>query len=90
MRKAFGLGLILVLLVGCAVPVEKECSNDRDCVPATCCHASEAVSKEEGPDCSGQICTAECVSGTIDCGQGEIACFEGRCIIEWAATEIGG
>lgn len=76
--------LILILfsigLIGC-VPAEKECSADKDCVPATCCHASEAVNKEQAPDCKGILCTMECVPGTIDCGQGEIKCVKGNCEI---------
>ncbi|MBW2963602.1 hypothetical protein KY306_02400 [Candidatus Woesearchaeota archaeon] len=57
----------------------KKCSVDSDCIAATCCHASEAVNKENAPDCSGVFCTQECVSGTIDCQQGEIKCVNGGC-----------
>lgn len=72
------LCLLLVLVVGCT-PVEKECSVDSDCVKATCCHASDAVSEEHAPDCKGILCTMDCVPGTTDCGQGEIKCVEGSC-----------
>lgn len=72
------LCLLLVFVVGC-VPAGKECAKDKDCVSATCCHASEAVNKEQAPDCAGILCTMECVPGTTDCGQGEIKCVKGRC-----------
>lgn len=62
-----------------AVPFETECSADSDCVPATCCHASEAVPLAEAPDCSDIFCTTVCEPGTIDCGQGEIKCVNGKC-----------
>ncbi len=78
MKKILILCLFLILVVGC-VPAEKKCSSDNDCVPATCCHASEAVNKEHAPDCAGRLCTAVCEPGTIDCGQGEIKCVEGEC-----------
>ncbi len=73
-----GLSLISFFIFGC-VPAEKKCSSDDDCVPASCCHASEAVNKAYGPDCEGKLCTAVCEPGTIDCGQGEIRCVEGEC-----------
>jgi hypothetical protein len=73
------LGLFLVgSLFGC-VPAEKKCSVDADCVQASCCHASDAVSKEFAPDCKGILCSMECVPGTIDCGQGEVQCVKGSC-----------
>lgn len=71
------LSLFLIsLLIGCA-PVE--CSADEDCVKAACCHAKDAVSKENAPDCAGVLCTMDCVPETTDCGQGEIKCIEGSC-----------
>lgn len=81
MKKTISLILCLFLislLVGCA-PAEKKCSADEDCLPATCCHPSEAVNKEHAPNCKGMLCTAECVPETIDCGQGEIKCVKGSC-----------
>lgn len=80
MKRILSLVLVLFLagVIGC-VPAEKKCSADEDCVAATCCHASEAVNKESGPDCRGQLCTAECVPETLDCGGGEIKCVEGEC-----------
>jgi len=60
---------------------EKKCSVDDDCVAATCCHASEAVNVNYAPNCGGVFCTQECVPGTLDCGQGEINCVDGRCTV---------
>ena len=80
MKKMFVLSFILlsVFLVSCSSS-EKACSVDNDCVTATCCHASDSVNKDAGPNCAGQICTQECVPDTIDCGQGEIKCVSGSC-----------
>ncbi len=83
-------GMILFLLVGSflliscttenvSIAPEKKCSLDSDCVKATCCHAKDAVNKENAPDCKGMICTTECVPETADCGQGEIKCVYGEC-----------
>ncbi|MBI4983192.1 hypothetical protein HZC32_00925 [Candidatus Woesearchaeota archaeon] len=74
--------VLFIFLVSCAsVPVEKVCTADKDCVPATCCHASDAVNKESAPDCKGQLCTMECVPDTLDCSQGKVACIKGECKI---------
>ena len=72
-----------LFLVSCtpSVPIEKQCFSDDDCVKATCCHASDAVNKDNGPDCTGQMCTQECVPGTLDCQQGEIKCLENECVV---------
>lgn len=68
------------------VEEEKRCSIDEDCAAASCCHASEAVNKEFAPDCEGVFCTQgigvqSCEPGTLDCGQGEIKCVDGRCTV---------
>ena len=80
MKKIILLLVLLstVLLISCSSS-EKACSVDGDCMRATCCHPSDALNRDSGPDCSGQFCTAECVPDTIDCGQGEIKCLEGSC-----------
>lgn len=57
----------------------KQCLIDQDCVPAGCCHASEAVNKDNAPDCADVFCTTECQEGTLDCGQGEVKCISGSC-----------
>ena len=58
---------------------DNECLVDNDCVPQACCHASECVTIEKAPDCSGILCTLECAPGTLDCGQGSCACENRRC-----------
>ena len=80
MKKIFMFCFILlsVLLIACT-PAEKFCNADTDCTRATCCHVKEAINIEFAPDCDGQMCTMECVPGTIDCGQGEIKCVSGEC-----------
>jgi hypothetical protein len=82
MKKFVGLIVVLLafLIVGCSgVNEELACTKDVDCVPDKCCHADDTKNKDFGPDCSGQLCTAECVPETIDCGQGEIKCLENQC-----------
>ena len=54
------------------------CKNDKDCVPATCCHAEECINKENAPKCKGVLCTAVC-SGPLDCGKGYCGCVNGKC-----------
>ncbi len=79
MKKIFLLIVLLSTIFLIACSSIKECSVDKDCVTSTCCHASEAVPKEDGPDCTGQLCTMECVPGTVDCGQGKVKCVSGEC-----------
>lgn len=57
----------------------KECDNDFDCVPATCCHPNSCVSIENAPNCRNAICTLDCIPGTLDCGQGSCMCINGKC-----------
>jgi len=59
------------------------CNIDADCVPASCCHASECVLESEAPDCSGRICTMNCEPGTLDCGQGHCEFVDGECEVVW-------
>jgi hypothetical protein len=78
------LGLTVILMAGIVEirdnPQEvSECSKDSDCVPASCCHASECMPREEAPDCIDAICTMECAPGTLDCGQGSCRCIKGEC-----------
>ncbi len=58
---------------------EDSCSQDSDCVKASCCHASSCTSNRYKPDCGGIACTRECRPGTFDCGGGYCACKEGKC-----------
>lgn len=59
---------------------EKSCKSDSDCVPATCCHATDVVNKEFAPDCSDIMCTMSCET-VLDCGQGKPVCNAGMCDI---------
>ena len=58
---------------------EVECNIDSDCVPDICCHASNCVPIGEAPDCSDMFCTTVCIDGTLDCGQGNCLCVNGKC-----------
>ena len=80
MKKIISLlMLILVLFLVACSSINQECSFDKDCVTRTCCHSSESVPKDEVPDCTGQLCTMECVEGTVDCNQGKVKCVSGEC-----------
>ena len=74
--------IIMVFLTACT-PSTKQCSIDKDCVPAACCHPTDAVSKENSPDCRGVLCTADCQPGTLDCNQGKIKCVQNRCTVQF-------
>jgi len=54
-----------------------------ECVPASCCHATECVSASEAPNCSGVFCTENCEPGTLDCGQGSCKTVDGTCEVAW-------
>lgn len=77
--------LISFFIVSCtsssSVSSKKQCSVDSDCVKATCCHATDAVNKENQPDCSQKVCSLRCEPETVDCGQGEIKCIENTCMV---------
>lgn len=76
--KKYILIIILILISGCEQGL-KECELDSDCVPASCCHPTDCVSKENKPDCEGIFCTMECKDGTLDCGQGSCKCLDNKC-----------
>lgn len=61
----------------------KECSSDSDCVPSGCCHSSSCVLLSEKPDCSGIYCTEVCQPETLDCGQGDCVCLNGKCGVKF-------
>lgn len=63
-----------------AAPVlsTEECQNDRDCVPATSCHASACTSAARRGKAADEPCTMECRGGTVDCGYNHCACVKGR------------
>lgn len=60
---------------------EKKCEVDADCVPATCCHATDVVNQEFAPKCDAVMCTMSCET-VLDCGQGTPVCNEGVCDID--------
>ncbi|MAG60742.1 hypothetical protein CL619_03050 [archaeon] len=64
-----------------SVPDELQCTQDSDCVAATCCHATDAVNVDNAPDCTGILCSADCQEGTMDCGQARANCVEGACAV---------
>jgi hypothetical protein len=53
------------------------------CVPADCCHASECVFENEAQNCSEVLCSTNCESGTLDCGQGHCGIVDGECEVIW-------
>jgi len=55
-----------------------ECATDYDCVPATCCHATNCISKFEAQNCTGILCTANCQT-LLDCNKGKCSCINGKC-----------
>lgn len=84
MKKFLIVGFMLLsislLLSSCAtVPEEEQCLVDSDCVAATCCHATEGVNSAFAPSCEGQLCTANCEPGTLDCGYNVLECVKGGC-----------
>ncbi|MFH1683234.1 MAG: hypothetical protein ABIA37_05560 [Candidatus Woesearchaeota archaeon] len=78
MKWSLILIVLSMMLAGC-IPTEKACTVDAECVPAECCHAKDTVNNASAPDCKGILCTAECVAGTIDCGQAKLQCVKGKC-----------
>jgi hypothetical protein len=79
-KKIILIILILSLFItSCGVAKEKQCTLDSDCRPASCCHSSDAVNKDNAPSCKGILCSQQCEPNTIDCGQGKIKCLENEC-----------
>ena len=60
-----------------------QCSDDSDCIPDACCHATQCAAKEVATNCSGISCTEECKPDTLDCGQGSCICEKGMCKVNW-------
>ena len=53
--------------------------RESECVPASCCHATECVLESEAPNCSGSFCSMSCEPGTLDCGQARCEFVDGEC-----------
>ena len=70
------------------VMTDVACTQDSDCVRATCCHATTCVAASVRPDCSSVACTADCRAGTMDCNGGCL-CQAGKCAAKlwWAPSE---
>jgi len=83
MNKKGLVGLIAVvgvlLAVGFFLFVGKMGSVDVECVPASCCHATECVLVSEAPNCDGVFCSMNCEPGTLDCGQGHCEFLDNEC-----------
>ncbi len=59
----------------------KVCEVDSDCVPATCCHATDVINRKFMPNCSGIKCTMSCDT-ILDCKRGKPVCDNGKCVIK--------
>ena len=57
--------------------------EDRNCVAASCCHATGCVWEGEAPNCSGSFCTMSCEPETMDCGAGYCGVVDGECGVVW-------
>lgn len=83
-KEVVGFVLILTLfLVACSQTIGVECVNDKECTANKCCHADEAVSVENAPNCESVFCTMDCQPGTLDCGQGEVKCVNNKCEVRF-------
>jgi hypothetical protein len=56
----------------------KECEEDSDCIPITCCHPESCTIKQKAPGCDNSICTMACL-GPLDCGVGSCSCVNNKC-----------
>ena len=63
--------------------VAPECTQDSDCVPATCCHATWCTQASKAPACEEVGCQAVHVEQSLDgisnVKGGGCLCVEGRC-----------
>ena len=54
------------------------CKSDSDCLPATCCGATECVAPSKALDCSAVRCRRNCDVPNVACGGGCL-CQGGLC-----------
>ncbi len=83
-KRGFIWGIVtitILLVIGFFWFVGESDGEDEECVPASCCHASECVLKSEAPNCSGSFCTMSCEPETMDCGQGHCEFIDGNCSV---------
>lgn len=71
------VSIIIYFLIPKSLKIQ-ECQIDSDCVPASCCHPSSCVPKEQKPDCEGLLCSMNC-EGPLDCGAGSCGCKNNKC-----------
>lgn len=69
---------VLFLSAACAADADPVCTNDDDCVAATCCHAEDAVHVDDAPVCDVP-CTADHQACTDDDDGVAPVCDDGRC-----------
>ncbi|MEK6856040.1 MAG: hypothetical protein AABX66_02675 [Nanoarchaeota archaeon] len=83
-----GIVLLIVLVFVGFILIQKPvvpdkpinyCNADSDCVADSCCHSSSCVYIKNVPACFGISCTAECLPGTLDCGQASCECVKNKC-----------
>jgi len=77
------LVVVVVLLVVGFIWFIGELDDGVECVPASCCHATECVLGVDAPDCDSVACTMNCEPGTLDCGQGGCEYVDGECEVVW-------
>ncbi len=70
---------VLLLSAACAADADPVCTNDDDCVPATCCHSIDAVHVDDAPFCDNVPCTADFQFCTDDEQSVRPVCDLGRC-----------
>ncbi len=61
-----------------AGPALDRCTADADCVPKTCCHATECTLRTKAPKCVGKKCSKKKVDLSFDWG-GRCGCVDGVC-----------
>jgi hypothetical protein len=67
-------------------PLAQPCTTAADCKPSSCCSATSCSAAANAPDCTAANCPAVCRAGSLDCGGGQCACFNGQCGVQWAST----
>lgn len=81
--------------VGCGVDLPtppvgngRVCYEDSDCVPNGCCgEATDAIHRQDAPDCSQVVCTGSCPADEVDCGCGIPVCSGSHCTVAVTAGE---
>lgn len=74
------IGILFFTLNNTDVSKRDYCQFDSDCVPAQCCHPTEAVNDYYAPDCKNVVCTQVC-EGPLECRRGRIECIQNKCTV---------